>query len=478
MKKQCLIIFGLAFILRLCVHIFVFIQEERSFGFGSDSESYEELALRMIEYRGYSVYPDSSYIPEPARPPGYPFFIWSFYKLFGQKPIVVTLFQALLDSIVAVLIFITLAPISQAAGFIGGLIYALNPHQILYTTQILSETTFTFFLFLSIFVLLPVGASRWVVPTMKRIIFSSVLLGIATYIRTIAIYFPIFICGWLIINKNRHSSLSGEPVVIRHSAFSISLLYLLIFISILTPWMIRNYKCFGTVFFSTIGDINVAFWNAAPVIARIEKIGEDEVREKRFFEILKEKYNLTDKEVALYGDDPRISTLMRKEGLKIILKNPGIYVQEHLLGFVKVFVHSELAYWARLFYGYQREELRRMSFVSKPALRLVLTGKLREAWRLVLRERIEVLPKCLIFIWLFTSIYELIVYILGVRGAIFLFSKNRSFFWLVLITIFYLAFMPGPVGDARFRVPIEPFLAILAGFGAYGFIKGYNVDKL
>ncbi|MCK4352832.1 glycosyltransferase family 39 protein [candidate division WOR-3 bacterium] len=461
MKRQCLIIFSLALLIRLGFAIPAFIHPERGFGFGADSYQYNELAKNMIEYHRFSVYPESAYIPEPARTPGYPFLIGIVYSIFGPKPQIIIFLQTLIDAITAVLIYIIVAfSFTRLAGFISGIIYAVNLHQALYTTQILTETSFTFFLFLSLFFLL-----RFIkIRNYYYLIISSILIGVATFIKPIAIYFPIFICIWLLISfKDR------LKIALKSSA-----IVLLVFIAVITPWGLRNYLCFGKFFISIMDDINLAQFNAASVLARKEKITEDEAR-KRIFELLKEKYKLSAEEIALFGDSPKVSGLMRNIGLEIIRKNPGIYAIEHGLGFLKVFVHSELAYWSRLFYGYEREKLKAIRPISKEVLRLIFKGKIKMAINLFNKERLQIFPLHLISLWGFISVFELLVYVISFFGVVSL-SKNssarlRALPILFILTIFYFAFLPGPVGDARFRVPIEPYISILAGCGLINFIK-------
>jgi 4-amino-4-deoxy-L-arabinose transferase-like glycosyltransferase len=448
--KHSIIIFGVGILIRIGSSIPVLTDCERSFGFGADSYCYDKLAKRMIEYKKFSVYPENSYLPEPARTPGYPCFLYIVYKFFGSNQWIVTLFQAIVDSIVGVLIFSLLSIINfSRIGFVAGLLYALNLHQALYTTQILTEIIFTFFLFLSI------SSILWTTNKYKnyRILVSGFLLGVATFIRAIALYFPFLICIWLLINHREKISLRSKKI----GLFGVS------FITTILPWIIRNYICFDKFFFSIMGDINIAHFNAAPVIARIEKIPESKAREK-IIEFTQTKYGLSEEEIALFGDKPEISKLMKKVGIDIIRRYPGIYLQEHLLGFMKVFLHSELAYWGRLFYGYKRERLKSMAPISKTVLRLIFRGNILQAIKLAYNKRFKWMPNFLIFIWLFTSLFELALYVFSFFGIKYLIRKTHLLL-LFIFVIFYFSFIPGPVGDGRFRVPIEPYISILAGCG-------------
>ena len=44
--------------------------------------------------------------------------------------------------------------------------------------------------------------------------------------------------------------------------------------------------------------------------------------------------------------------------------------------------------------------------------------------------------------------------------------------WLILVTVLYFLLIPGPVAHARFRVPVEPLLSVVAAAGLVGLGTG------
>jgi len=66
-------------------------------------------------------------------------------------------------------------------------------------------------------------------------------------------------------------------------------------------------------------------------------------------------------------------------------------------------------------------------------------------------------------------LYYLFMYIIFLF-SLFLLKKeksNTSFLILSFLIIFYITLLTGPVGHARFRLPINPFIIILSSFGLY-----------
>lgn len=56
-------------------------------------------------------------------------------------------------------------------------------------------------------------------------------------------------------------------------------------------------------------------------------------------------------------------------------------------------------------------------------------------------------------------------------------GSNGLMILLALLSIAYFVLIPGASGQARFRIPIEPFLAYISGFGWIS-IKSFAQSKL
>jgi ABC-type branched-subunit amino acid transport system permease subunit len=62
--------------------------------------------------------------------------------------------------------------------------------------------------------------------------------------------------------------------------------------------------------------------------------------------------------------------------------------------------------------------------------------------------------------------HTLMLYVLGL-AALRCRGDCRSILLLLVVTGAYLLVIPGAGGQARFRIPIEPILAVFAGVGVY-----------
>jgi hypothetical protein len=83
-----------------------------------------------------------------------------------------------------------------------------------------------------------------------------------------------------------------------------------------------------------------------------------------------------------------------------------------------------------------------------------------------LRERLLALPPLALVLWAGWGAGYLIGAILFCLGAVRLSPRALS---LVLVaTVFYVTFLPGPISQIRFRLPVVPVIMLLAVIGILG----------
>ncbi|BDQ02774.1 glycosyltransferase family 39 protein [Ignavibacterium sp.] len=149
-KKYLIIIFILALSLRILFFLFQrswdsSVSEDKIIPMGTDQRGYNQLALNFIEHGKLSFKPDLP--PVVLRTPFYPLFISTIYYTFGEKPWFVLLFQNVIDSLTAILIFFTITILfNNKTGFPAALLYAIEPHMILNSNTLYSDTLFVFLL--------------------------------------------------------------------------------------------------------------------------------------------------------------------------------------------------------------------------------------------------------------------------------------------------------------------------------------------
>ncbi|PIS47848.1 MAG: hypothetical protein COT17_01315 [Elusimicrobia bacterium CG08_land_8_20_14_0_20_51_18] len=189
-----------------------------------DSPEYLAYARNLLEGNGYT---DGKWLA--FRPPGYPFFIAGLYYVFGQSVLYLKIAQALISSLIPVLVYFTakrlkLERIAFGAALFSCFYFGLYQEP----AHILSEGIFTFLFFFSVYCLLKTEDNRLFFPL------TGALLGLTTFTRPVGLLLVPLFLAWTAFRFYRENFL-------RHS-----LLLLLAFCAVLAPWWIRNYRAFGT----------------------------------------------------------------------------------------------------------------------------------------------------------------------------------------------------------------------------------------
>lgn len=180
--------------------------------------------------------------------PGYPLFIALIFLIFGEYPLIVLLFQAVLGGVNAVLVYlIGKENWNVNIGFLGGLITGLYPTLILYRQLVLTEVLFITFL-LATFLMLSVGLNK---EKILNFVLAGILGGICCYVRPIFIAFPFFVFSMFVVPRFRNKKI-----------FIGVILFFVISIGLTIPWNIRNhYVADAGRYFSSKGDYNFLMGN-------------------------------------------------------------------------------------------------------------------------------------------------------------------------------------------------------------------------
>ncbi|MCP6719472.1 MAG: glycosyltransferase family 39 protein [Patescibacteria group bacterium] len=199
---------------------------------GDTAAYYDPIAINLVSGKGFAVDGEST-----ARvAPGYPFFLAFSYSIFGHDYLMVRVLQ-----------FLLLAGIGISAYFIGkkylklpfplpllsSLTIVLWPYFILYSTLILTEILFTFFLILSVYF----SIKFWREGTYKTALVSGAILGIAMLIRPLILLLPIWIGVFLFIfEKTKKGVLDWKKIAV----------FIFMAFVIISPWTVRNFLQFNS----------------------------------------------------------------------------------------------------------------------------------------------------------------------------------------------------------------------------------------
>ncbi|WP_417542122.1 ArnT family glycosyltransferase [Methylophaga thalassica] len=202
----------------------------------SDSVMYHEFAKSISEGKGYA-YPAGNLTA--YWPVGTPAIYGSLYALFGQHYEVIAIFNVFVG-ILTTLFIILLAQqwFSARTAAIAGLIYALWPSQIQYTTILASELLFNLFMIIGLFCWY-----RFQNKPVLSVLTATLFFVCAAYVRPIALLLPFILLALHFLNHADWKRL-----------FTSSMLVAITMAVLISPWAVRNYHLFGKpVLISTNG---------------------------------------------------------------------------------------------------------------------------------------------------------------------------------------------------------------------------------
>ena len=381
--------------------------------FRSDSFEYERLALNWLHYGVFSLSESPPLEPEILWTPGYPLFMAGIYAVVGHRPEWILLIQVLLSTLTVALVYVIAKRLrGQTAAVSAGLILAVDPASAIYANYLLTETLFTiiFTASISLIVLFLLAPTRW-----RYLALASLLLGVSSLIRPVALYFPMLV-------------FIGLPLWLRQDwrrGFIAAAVLLIIYSACVGIWVARNHRATGGRYiFSAHQSKNLLRHWAVPIEALSAGTDMDTACER-----LMQQLPSISPESRDYSSFEGPATCL---ALKTILGHPLLFA---IVAFIGV---------ARLAFGPGRVAFFRLIGDDPPIL-------FRGAY-------------------IFTSIAFLAtVYLLASIGLYRTWRQRKHLaattLLCIVIAYFALASSSAIEGNARFRVPFFPEVAVLAGYG-------------
>jgi 4-amino-4-deoxy-L-arabinose transferase-like glycosyltransferase len=197
------------------------------------------IALKRRMSRGYENLTMSVGEPTNFFPPLYPMFLAFIYKVFGRDFALVQIFQALLDSFAALLLFIIgkrLFPVKAA--YLGAILYAIYPWSLECARAFLTEALLIPIIAVIFYFIQKTIDDR----RLRYAAFAGFAIGLAYETRMLtAVLLPICIL-WMLISHRRFA-LKNIAIL------------LLSFFLVIVPWTIRNKLVFDRWWcsFTTVG---------------------------------------------------------------------------------------------------------------------------------------------------------------------------------------------------------------------------------
>lgn len=404
-----------------------------------DRNEYLILAHSMLNGHGFIL---DEGIPDMFRTPGYPAILVPFLVIFQETYIPILIFHAFLVGLTAAILLYVGEGVglSRKVSVIFALLYAMSVDAIyLVIGGLGSENLFIVLYFASAAIVLALTLEN-MRPYTSAIILGA-LLGFATLVRPVGIMaaLPLII------------GLSLAPSALVLPRFSerakVGLLSLLVFAAILMPWMTRNYVATGEFLFSTLPTFNFVYFNIPIFLSYWDKAPETEVRTS----VLAELNTVPIPELRNAQHTDELSKKMND-----FLHDYALpYSLFHAVKTIPFFVGSSLHTFHHVLTT-EAPSLRSPLFPTD-AFNLssaVMTGNWYDSYR-ILKSYWLVSAERLVWVILFAFAFIAPLLSEGLR---------RRYLLLFISIILWNAFLTGPVAHTRYRIAIEPFLVITAGY--------------
>jgi len=272
-----------------------------------DATSFDAIAWNIASTGHYSF--DGQ--PTSVRPPGYVGFLAAVYKIGGHHYLAGRLSQAILGTLMVLLLMDIAKRLSWGSGVIWGVgwMTALYPFFIYYSAQVVAETFLTFSLVLCLLMTL-----RW--QDRLTSIPRSGLCGLAfaILILTKSIFIPLF--GAILLAETALSLRSAERARIwRAIAFAAG-----IFLIPILLWGARNQRVLGKFALDTHGGISLVY----PIIFHQALKAGTLVQAWEFHPIRLKALTMSEADRDIY---------YIYEVKRYIAEHPGLYLKESLVRF-------------------------------------------------------------------------------------------------------------------------------------------------
>jgi hypothetical protein len=412
-----------------------------------DSLSYFRLAYVLWGKSSFSL----NGIPEIFRTPGYPLFLIPGIA-FGYYPGAVALsFQIILSCFTVIIVFFLGKEIfkEEKPAWIAAWLYAFEPLSMLYSAKLLTETLFTFVL---------ISGTYGFIKFLKNnsyccLCLSALCFTFLPYIRPVAYFLPVLFILFLGVH-------SFQREFTKRSLYKI-LTFCLIVGAGIGYWHWRNNQQTGYKGFSSVSQFNLYFFQGAAVQAQLHGNGFSDVQKEMGY-MNPEIYDSLHPEQKNWPAD-KVYHFMAEEGMRIIRENPWIYFKIHLKSVFKILLDPGANEWLKLFKLYPENGGLLSYFNDYGFFKTIV---------LIFKD------KPLLF-WLnmglavVTTSYLLLAFLGLIWGGM----RRDGGILLFLICLYFVLISAGPQSTARFRHPIMPFMALMAGWGIHALNRFRNGEK-
>jgi len=405
--------------------VYIYFTNDLSIFYRPDTPSYLQPIINVINGNGY-ILDNGQY--ETSRPPGYPLVLGLSY-LLGNIEAITIIIQIIVTTIAIYYVYKLSLLIyeSQTFALISASLLSIEPLSIIFSSGLLltESLLMSFIIFFSYNFLLFLKTKK-----LKYLLFFTFFSIIALYIKPIVLFLPLVISTYLFFKKVK---------------FKFIFLFLSLFYLSASIWTIRNGKVCGKYNFSTISTKNIAY-NALEVLNQKYKTDIKTFLDKK--EIKNEQLK---KDIELFKN---------KKYFTIFINNFFISAKIYLKGFfVTIFGVGTSDYFNTFGIDYSNSKLTQG-----------INSDINFLVDVILENKTAIILNIFLFMQLALTYY---FFIRGFKN----FPQKDILLVFCLIIAYFIFISGGIFGYSRFRIPIMPFIEIIAGWGIFNVIFKYN-EKL
>lgn len=397
----------------------------------NDTDRYVPIANGLLAGTAYTW--DTQRPGELLNTVGYPLFLAAVYSVFGHDAGDVALAQLLMTGLIALFMYVALSRWLGASAFFSALILLLDPLTSLWSMTILTEA-----LFAATLAIAAVMVGFWANTRNQVVLLAAGLFtGLACLVRPIGL---LIVLAWAaaLMFLPPSAGMRARPIRYRLQVLAVFLLPPLILIA---PWYARNALLWNCLSLSSVDRVTVRDYVAAKMIVETEHVTLEEAQGR------------------LQASDPGVCPRDTRKYWSMVLADPAIYVRLHLGGTFAVLFATNFDRWLQYF---------GTAYTLPDLWRPYMDGGWRGLLSVLARE-VQLFPQG-IGLMIALTVFQVVVYVLALLGAYVMLHWGsgpvRWYAWALAIAIIILVVTPGQSGHERFRVPLQPLFAILAGYWA------------
>jgi hypothetical protein len=379
-----------------------------------DSGEYVDLANSIWNRHAFTFSTTSPYIPESFRVPGYPLLIALVHEMFGGGDSfdAVIYLQILITALSVFLTYLLGMKVSGSkwVGYLAAFLFGFNPNTITFTIGLNSEPLFILIFLLSIYVSLSMFFKE-----KTRFALSGLLLGASVLVRCIATYVPLCFGVYLLF---------AREFTVKKKLFLFGI-FLLCFVIVLTPWIVRNKVVTGVWGISSTTAYNF-YYGYVPLFEKYKQASMGQPVTEAVFEIPFDPWNR----------GLEIAPQLQRKSLEVIAAEPVAYAQYHLSKLSPFLEQSSIeTFW----WFFQT---------------LYKTDHTKAEYALIERS----------LIWPEVTETLILEFLAGLAFISIFFIRRKEIYFFFWANILWFYVGTGPVASfsTRYRNPIEPLLFILA----------------